>query len=244
MFMLLDQGPTPLYYQLKTILEAKIRSQEYKEKERFPSEGELCKQFNISRITVRQALSELQKAGLVYRERGKGTFVTEGAEMKRPVLKGSIEDVIAAAKGTKIKILSYREIETPNEISDNPRVARPGRVFRLEMIRLIPQGPQGYSVVYFPLALGKIISRDEINEDTEIITFVEDKLATKTNNADQTIGVETANHLLAKHLAVKFDTPLLTIRRDYYTRTGSLMFIGISHFRPDRFKYEIELTRT
>jgi GntR family transcriptional regulator len=242
--MLLDQGPTPLYYQLKSILEGKIRSEEYKERTRFPSEAELCKQFNISRITVRQALSELQKAGLVYRERGKGTFVTEGAELKRPVLKGSIEDVIAAAEGTRIKILSYVEIETPGEISDNPRMARSGRVFQLEMIRLIARGPQGYSIVYFPHALGKIISPDEFKEETEIITFVEGKLATKAHHADQTIGVETANQLLAKHLAVKLETPLLTIRRDYYTRKGSLMFIGITHFRPDRFKYEIELTRT
>ena len=155
--MLLDQGPTPLYHQLKSILEAKIRSQEFKEKERFPSEAELGKQFNVSRITVRQALSELQKAGLVYRERGKGTFVTEGAGLKRPVLKGSIEDLIAAAQGTRIKVLSYKEVATPQEVHDNPRFARSGRVFQLEMIRLVAQGPQGYSVVYFPLPLGKTI---------------------------------------------------------------------------------------
>ena len=242
--MLLDQGPTPLYHQLKSILEAKIRSQEFKEKERFPSEAELGKQFNVSRITVRQALSELQKAGLVYRERGKGTFVTEGAGLKRPVLKGSIEDLIAAAKGTKVKVLSYGEVATPQELSDNTRIVRSGKVFQLEMIRLIAQGPQGYSVVYFPHALGKTISPYEFKEDTEIIAFVEGKLATKAHHADQTIGVETADHLLARYLDVKPETPLLTIRRDYYTARGSLMFIGKTHFRPDRFKYEIELTRT
>jgi GntR family transcriptional regulator len=242
--MLLDQGPTPLYHQLKNILEAKIRSQEFKEKERFPSEAELGKEFNVSRITVRQALSELQKAGLVYRERGKGTFVTEGAGLKRPVLKGSIEDLIAAAKGTRIRVLSYGEIATPQEFSDYPRMVRPGRIFRLEMIRLVAQGPQGYSVVYFPLTLGRIISRDEFKDDAEIIAIVEEKLAMKAHHADQTIGVETAAPILAKHLAVKPNTPLLTIRRDYYTTKGSLMFIGITHFRPDRFTYEIELTRT
>ncbi len=242
--MLLDQGPTPLYHQLKSILEAKIRSQEFKEKERFPSEAELGKQFNVSRITVRQALSELQKAGLVYRERGKGTFVTEGAGLKRPVLKGSIEDLIAAARGTKLKVLSYKEVSTPQELLDNPRIGRSGRVFRLEMIRFIAQGPQGYSIVYFPLALGKTISRGEFTQDTEVIVLVEGKLATKAHHADQTIGVEIADELLSEHLAVEPRTPLLTIRRDYYTTKGSLMFIGTTHFRPDRFKYEIELSRT
>jgi GntR family transcriptional regulator len=242
--MLLDQGPIPLYHQLKKILEAKIRSREFKESERFPSEAELGVQFNVSRITVRQALSELQKTGLIYRERGKGTFVTEGAGLKRPVLKGSIEDLISAATGTKIKILSYKEVTTPREISDTPGMTRSGKVFQLEILRLIAQGPQGYSMVYFPHALGKMISPDEVNEDTEIIAFVEQKLATKAHYANQTIGVETADQFLAEHLDVKIKAPLLTILRNYHTAKGSLMFIGKTHFRPDRFKYEIELTRT
>jgi GntR family transcriptional regulator len=242
--MLLDQGPIPLYHQLKKILEEKIRSREYKEKERFPSEAELGRQFNVSRITVRQALSELQKVGLVYRERGKGTFVTEGAGLKRPVLKGSIEDLIIAAKGTKIKILSYKEVATPPEVADTPEMTRTGKIYQLEMIRLIAQGPQGYSIVYFPHALGKVISRNELKEDLEIIAFVEEKLTLKAHHADQTIEVESADQLLADHLDVKVKTPLLTIRRNYYTAKGSLMFIGTTHFRPDRFKYEIELTRT
>ena len=92
--MILDRGPTPLYYQLKSVLKAKIRSQELKEKERLPSEAQLCQEFNVSRITVRQALAELMKAGLIYRDRGKGTFITEGAGLKKPTLKGSIEDLV------------------------------------------------------------------------------------------------------------------------------------------------------
>jgi GntR family transcriptional regulator len=242
--MLLDQGPIPLYHQLKKILEAKIRSREFKEKERFPSEAELGKQFNVSRITVRQALSELQKVGLVYRERGKGTFVTEGAGLKRPVLKGSIEDLITAAKGTRIKILSYKEVTTPREVADTPEMTRSGKVYQLEMIRLVAQGPQGYSIVYFPHNLGKTISPNEFKEDMEIIAFVEEKLSTKAHHADQAIEVENADRVLAEHLDVKVKAPLLTIRRNYYTAKGSLMFIGKTHFRPDRFKYEIELTRT
>jgi GntR family transcriptional regulator len=240
--MILNQSPTPLYFQLKNILEAKILSQEIVESERLPSEAELCKEYNVSRITVRQALAELQKAGLVYRERGKGTFVTEGVGLKRPVLKGSIEDLILAAKGTKIKVLSYGEVPIPTELAGNPKV--PGKVFRLEFLRLIALGPQGYSRIYFPLGLGRKISRDEIREDTEIIDLVEKKLGVKAHRANQTIGVEVADEFLAQHLAVEPETPLLTIQRDYYTAKGSLMLMGKTHFRPDRFTYEIELTRT
>ena len=86
--MVLDQGPTPLYHQLKNILKSRILSNELKGNQRLPTEAELCMEYNVSRITVRQALSELMKDGLIYRDRGRGTFVTESAELKRPELKG------------------------------------------------------------------------------------------------------------------------------------------------------------
>lgn len=242
--MMLDRGPTPLYSQLKSILESKIQSQQWKENDRLPSEGELCKQFSVSRITVRQALSELLKAGLIYRDRGRGTFITEGAGLKRPVLKGSIEDLIAAAKGTWMKVLSYRKKALPTILAGTSKFDPSERIFQLEMVREIPMGPQGYSLIYFPYDLGKSISAEELHEDTEIISFVEEKLGARAHRANQVIDVGVAGPAEAKHLCVKSKTPLLLIRRDYYTRKGTLMFAAITYFRPDRFKYEIELTRT
>jgi len=242
--VILDKGPTPLYYQLKSILEEKIRSQELKERERLPSEAELCTEFGVSRITVRQALSELLKDGLIYRERGKGTYIAEGAGWKRPVLKGSIENLMAAGVGTRIRVLSYRKVAAPKEFSRSLTAEKSERAYRLEFIRFISGGPQAYSLIYFPARLGKMISENEIKETTEIISFVEDKLGTKAQGAHQTIDVGLANELLAKNLGVKQQTPLLVICREYFTRTGALLFLAKSYYRTDRFKYEIELART
>ena len=130
--MILDRGPTPLYYQLKSILEAKIRSHEFKEKDRLPSEAQLCEEFSVSRITVRQALLELIKSGLIYRDRGKGTFIAEGAGLKKPTLKGSIEDLVAAAEGTRIEILSYKEVPVPENLFRTLKAGKPERAYRLE----------------------------------------------------------------------------------------------------------------
>jgi GntR family transcriptional regulator len=242
--MILDNGPTPLYYQLRSLLETKIRSRELQEGERLPSEAELCQQFNVSRITVRQALSALFNDGLIYRERGKGTFVAEGARWRRPVLKGSIEDLLVAGVGTRIIVLSYEEIHIPQGLSKVLKTGKPERVHRLEFVRLLSEGPQVYSLVYFPPSLGKIISPDEIEETTEIISFVEDRLGIKAHGAHQTIDVGAADQVIAKNLSVKPRTPLLIIYREYFTGEGSLLFAAKSYYRPDRFTYEVELTRT
>ncbi len=242
--MTLDNGPTPLYYQLKSILEGKIRSQELKAKQRLPSEAELCAEFRVSRITVRQALSELVKDGLIYRERGKGTYISEGTGWTRPLLQGSIESLMAAGVGTRIKILSYRGVVAPKEFSQSLSSGKSESVYRLEFIRLVSNRPQAYSLIYFPAGIGKLISKDEIKETTELISFVEDKVGIKAQGAHQTIDVGVANELLSKNLDVKQQTPLLVITREYFTRTGTLLFVAKTFYRTDRFKYQIELART
>ena len=242
--MVLDRGPTPLYYQIKNILKSRILSNELRGNGRLPTEAELCMEYNVSRVTVRQALSELMKDGLIYRDRGKGTFVTEGVELKRPELRGTIDNLIAAAEGTRIKVLSYQEIIPPPGIAKTFQLKKNEKVFRLDLVRFVPKGPLGYSFIYLPFNLGKTISPAELKETTEIITFVEEKLKTKAQRAKQTIDVGVAEKILAKNLAIQPKTPLLIIERNYYTREGSVMFVAVTYFRPDLYKYEIELTRT
>ena len=66
----------PLQYQLKKIFLEKIKKQEWKQVEKIPSEREICAQYQVSRITVREVLKDLEREGYFSRKQGKGTFVT------------------------------------------------------------------------------------------------------------------------------------------------------------------------
>ena len=71
-----DHGiPQPLYAQIKEALRSRILEGHYKAHEQLPSESELIAAYGVSRITVRQALSDLQNEGLIFRVHGKGSFV-------------------------------------------------------------------------------------------------------------------------------------------------------------------------
>jgi GntR family transcriptional regulator len=242
--MMLDSGPTPLYFQLKNIIKSKISSNELKGKERLPSESELCIEYGVSRATVRQALLELEKEGFIYRERGKGTFITDREGLNHLSLKGTIENLIASGRGTRIKVLAYREVSPPSGVAKILRLKQDQNLFQLELIRLIQDGPFGYSFIYLPPHLGQTISRDELSETGEFITFVEGKLRTRVHRATQTIDVAITDEVVARNLSIPPKSPVLVIQREYYSKDGSPLFMSSTFFRPDVYKYKIELTRT
>jgi len=69
------QSPSPLYFQLFTVLNDAISRGVIANGSRMPSEKEISDRFEVSRITARRTLAELAAKGLVVRHRGKGTFV-------------------------------------------------------------------------------------------------------------------------------------------------------------------------
>ncbi len=75
------------YLQVKEDIEKRISDGEYRSGQRIPSERTLCTQFNMSRMTVRQAINELVKEGKLYREKGRGTFVSSPHFLQRNVKK-------------------------------------------------------------------------------------------------------------------------------------------------------------
>lgn len=67
----------PIYYQIKQTIKNWIISKEFCPGEKIPSENELAERFDVSRLTVRQAIGQLTQEGFLISKRGEGTFVTD-----------------------------------------------------------------------------------------------------------------------------------------------------------------------
>jgi DNA-binding GntR family transcriptional regulator len=93
----------PNYYRVEKYLRDRIRSGELKPGDPVPPESQLVQQFNISRMTVRQALSRLVFEGLIERQRGRGSFVAE-ARFQHTHLFPSFERVQARNATTSLAI--------------------------------------------------------------------------------------------------------------------------------------------
>lgn len=89
---IVKNGTMPLYRQLEEILKQRIKNGELKPSDQIPTEFELCEEFGISRISVRQALAELANSGFLSRHQGRGTFVNHLGSSKAKLLRALIAE--------------------------------------------------------------------------------------------------------------------------------------------------------
>jgi DNA-binding GntR family transcriptional regulator len=71
------ESPIPAYYQIGLDLRRRIDNGEWRSGDRLPSEIDLANEYEVSRMTMRQAIAELVKEGFISRQRGSGTFVNQ-----------------------------------------------------------------------------------------------------------------------------------------------------------------------
>ncbi|WP_028550246.1 GntR family transcriptional regulator [Paenibacillus sp. UNC451MF] len=69
------QKRVPMYIQLKNYIYTQIQTDVWKAGDKLPSENELAEQFDVSRITVKNAMADMVEQGLIYRIQGRGSFI-------------------------------------------------------------------------------------------------------------------------------------------------------------------------
>src|ERR1700692_3080551 len=122
------KSPLPRYYQLKEIMREKIASGEWNPADLTPSERELGEQYGISRMTARQAITELVNEGLFFREQGKGTFVSRHKITQQLIrLTGFTEDIRARGQRPGTRVLSASMLPADEVAAERLRI-HPGQL--------------------------------------------------------------------------------------------------------------------
>jgi GntR family transcriptional regulator len=242
--MLRDKA-IPLYYQIETILRQKILSGEFLPASPLPSEDALAEEYNVSRITIRQALSLLKEDGLVVRQRGKGTFVSEQVNseaLEPPKLSGSIEDLILMGIQTTTKTLNMSMVKPPDKILDRLKLARDSQLLRIEKIRLVEQGPLSYVINYLPPEIGKKIKSEDL-QVKPLMMILEDKFGITAAEADQTLEATIADAHVAPLLEIRVGDPLLKVERTVFDGKGNPIEYVSVLYRADKYFFHVKLKR-
>jgi GntR family transcriptional regulator len=211
---------------------------------RLPGEPALAALHGVSRVTVRHALSRLAVEGMVKRRVGAGTFVTDGGV--HPVVSANLADVFAHLKemgqATGVRLLSFAYVVPPEAIAAALGLVTQERTQRSVRVRMIDGAPFSYLTTYVPERIGITYAEDEL-ATTPLLGLLE-RSGIIAGRATQTISATLAGPDVAEALQLQIGAPLLSLARTVHDASGA----GVEHlhalYRPDRFAFHMDLTRT
>jgi GntR family transcriptional regulator len=237
----------PLYYQLENVLREKITSGAFAAGEQLPTEIELIEQFDVSRITVRQALAPLADDGLIERKQGRGTYIAERKSKQRKFtgtihLTGSLDELIEMGMDTPVKVLEMNLVEADQHEAELLQIKIGEPIYRLKRLRMNENKPYSLIINYLPEEIGAALTMAELSSGALLHTM-ETKLGLKLHDARQEIRAELADPYVAKLLDVRVGTALLSIERTVYTIEKKPVEYVHTLYRSDLYGYSVYLKR-
>lgn len=236
--------PSPLYEQIKDILRTRILEGTYQPNQKMPSESEMISAFGVSRITVRQALNDLQSEGLIFRVHGKGTFVSKPRAFQD--LGSSLQGFGIAMRQmgyeSHSKVLSIRTIVPPFQVQEQLQLASKTKVTELRRLRFLNREPISVDVTYLPTNIGARLAKANL-VTRDVFVILENDFQIALGHADLQISSGLADEILAEQLCIPEDSPILCIDRLVYRSDGSPLEFEHLYYRGDAFKFKFRVTK-
>jgi GntR family transcriptional regulator len=234
----------PVYYQIKQTIRNWIINREFHPGEKIPSENELASQFNVSRLTVRQAISQLVQEGFLNSKRGEGTFVTNDGGLINSFsleFSGFMDDLFYQVSKVKAKYVEIQKMKVSRLVKEKLELEdEETEVVRIKRVRLLREKPFAYTINYLPLEIGTRITEKELYK-SPLLKILERKLGIHFTEAFQIMEASFANQEVAEHLGISPGSPILYLERIMYTtRKRPVEFVQSCH-RGDIYKYVLRL---
>jgi GntR family transcriptional regulator len=235
----------PRYYQLANILRENISNGRIEAHQPIPSERQLESLYSVSRTTIRQAIELLIRQGFLYREHGRGTFVSPQKLQKGiSELTSFSEDMKQRGIVPGQKILEIDYVEPSDQVRHHLELpAACERVLRIERLRLGDSVPMGLQTSYYVLPEGQTITRAELEEYGSIYKMLQEKFHIIPTEADETLEVTLATPREATLLQIPPGSPLLLSERTTYSQFRRVIEFVKILYRGDRYRYIAKLTR-
>ena len=233
-----------LYAQLRDRLKAEILEGRRQPGEQLPSEAEFTATYGVSRITVRQALGDLQKEGLVVKAHGKGTFVAQPAvaqDLTR--LRGLAESLAGPERSVHGRVLGFKPLKATGEVAARLGVPKGTQVMQLQTLRYLNRQALSLNHSWMPLAIGERLARlDLANRD--ILSLYENELGLVVSHADHSISAALATPAQARALAVEPGSAVLQVDRVVHAPDGTALHAEHTVYRADLFSYQLTTARS
>jgi Transcriptional regulators len=230
----------PKYTHIIQYFIEKIKSGELKDGDQLPTEDLLCSYFNVSRITVRQALNELAYEGYIIKKHGKGSYVNTGiAKMQLNSLQGFTEEMKNRGMTASSKILEINLLNADNIVANKLQIEEGSMVYCIERLRLANEEPMSIEKVYIPYYLCSDIEKHDLSGS--LYEALEKYYNLVPKRADQCIEATVAAKREQEILKIKQRAPVLKIERTTYLSNNTPLEYVTSIYRGDKYKFYVTI---
>jgi GntR family transcriptional regulator len=237
-------SPVPYHYQLRQLLEQAVTSGALAVGDQIPTEASLCERYDVSRTVVRQALSDLEREGLVSRMKGKGTFVARPklSEHVMQSLTSMHEDVAARGERLETEVLRLEEQPISSHVAEMLGLPQTERIVLLERLRFLNGEPLVVTAAHMPYSLCAPILELDMTQRSLFETY-ERELGLKLHRGTRAVEARAAGAEIADQLGIDEGAPVLAFSGVTYIDDGRAIEYFVGMHRGDRSRFEVELYR-
>jgi GntR family transcriptional regulator len=231
----------PLYHQLQNILKAEIEAGRLTPDERLPSEQELAERFQVSKITVRQALTELAQQGYIRREQGRGTFVARRKFDEGPrELTSFTEEMRRHSLQATSRILAQFEAEAEVHVTEALRLPANSPVVTIKRLRLANGEPLSVQTAHIPSTL---VPGLRLADGMSLYETLQRQYHLYPARARETYVAGLADAATSESLQISTGSPVFAVERVTFTPNEQPFEFVQSTVRGDRYAIVLELVK-
>jgi GntR family transcriptional regulator len=239
MHSIFGDSPIPLYVQLADVLRQRITRGHWRAGDRLPSLDDLGKEFDVARVTVRQAVDVLAREGIVSPQQGRGTFVTEHSTAKRRLhavtTMGELADLY---RDTRPQLLNLGEASAAPELVDGEGTAAP-KYFYMRRVHALDDVPYCVIAIYLDDRIFRRAPRRVRKE--LVIPLLMSMPGVTIARARQTLTIGTADVDEASLMRIAINAPVAHVRRVFNAPDGTVIYLALVTYRGDFVRLDMEM---
>lgn len=234
----------PIYHQLYEILRDHILSGDWKPGDLIPPEPELMETFDVSRITVRKAVELLANENLVYKHRGKGTFVSM-ATLKSDAsrLIGFEEDMRQRGFEPNSVVLESNIVTVSRVTAERLSIQVGDELAFIKRLRLANNEPISLEEVYLVHKYCEGVLEGHDYTDESLFDVLEKEYGIRIERAEQTISAMVATERLQDQMQMSSNEALIYIERISFSQIDIPVEFRRIYYRADRYALQLALKR-
>ena len=229
-----------LFSQIETDIKNSIELGIYKSGDRLPTETELMEKYDVSRITIRRAIEDLCKEGILVKKQGKGTFI-QGKKIQRKISHTMSFTQSCQLSGLSsssyVTIREVIDIETLNFLEKN--IFNDNKVLYIQRIRMANNVPVICENNYFPYSRFSYLMNEPLNES--LYELLESKYNITVGEPQNSyIDLSTASTDLSNTLKISSGEPLFLLSTEIFDTNNNLIHLGKHYIVGSRYRFYLD----